>query len=274
MKKPVRLIALDLDGTLLQNHGTISEEGLKVLRRAHEKGILIIIASGRPYYSVRRIFSESLFDYAACGNGQEIYDAEGNKLYALPDLDADEIRYLTGKIRHYPVIMSYSVDGVFCHTCSSFFRLFALFYQLAQAVWHIIRGIPVYRRRIIPLSRVHLSSCGKLCFSSSASVLKKFVSGIDCSRFAVFFVSEHWLEIQHAGISKGNALKWIAQHAGIEMEETAAIGDGENDVSMLKEAGRGIAMGNAMPSVQKAADEIALPNAQDGAVVWMEKNLF
>lgn len=72
------------------------------------------------------------------------------------------------------------------------------------------------------------------------------------------------LEINAEAATKGNALLWLADHLGIAREETMAFGDGENDISMLKAAGIGIAMGNASDQVKAAADEVTLTNEQAG----------
>ena len=82
------------------------------------------------------------------------------------------------------------------------------------------------------------------------------------------------LEIQTSGVSKGAALAEIAKMEGIDIKDTAAIGDGENDIPMIQIAGTGVAMGNAMNSVKACANEIALPNSKDGAVRWIMDNLL
>ena len=84
MKKNIRMIALDMDGTLLHNHGTLSKEGKDALKQLRAKGIRVVIASGRPFYSISRILPDTLFDYGASANGQFIYDNHGNKTIVNP----------------------------------------------------------------------------------------------------------------------------------------------------------------------------------------------
>ena len=78
------------------------------------------------------------------------------------------------------------------------------------------------------------------------------------------------LEINAEAATKGNALLWLADHLGIPREETMAFGDGENDISMLKAAGTGVAMGNASDHVKAAADEVTLTNEQDGVAAAIQ----
>ena len=92
------------------------------------------------------------------------------------------------------------------------------------------------------------------------------------SRFDVAMVVsfEHNFEMQHPDVSKGNALTKLAAHLNISMEDTVAIGDNFNDVSMLKMAGLGIAMGNGEPEIQALAKAITLTNVEHGVAHAIE----
>ena len=79
------------------------------------------------------------------------------------------------------------------------------------------------------------------------------------------------LEINAEGATKGNALMWLASHLGISRERTMAFGDGENDVTMLKAAGIGIAMGNGLEMAKRAADQVTLTNDEDGVADAIER---
>ena len=87
------------------------------------------------------------------------------------------------------------------------------------------------------------------------------------------FTSPRWIEGMPAGISKGSAIKVIAEKEGINLDEVIAFGDGENDISMLEVAGTAVAMENAMESVKAHADIIALNNLEDGVAIILEKLL-
>lgn len=274
MRKNIKLIALDMDGTLLHNHGTLSKEGMDALAKLRAKGIRVVIASGRPFYSITRILPDALFDYAACANGQDIYDAKGNLLSHKEDLGEMEIKELMRYLYQYPMVLSYSDGEQFYHTCSPAYHIFATVLSAARRVYHKMRGVPFYRETITPLSRIHLTTTSKLCFAGSPKTLRKFMQHVNTKKYSAFFVSPGWLEIQTSGVSKGAALAEIAKMEGIDIKDTAAIGDGENDIPMIQIAGTGVAMGNAMNSVKACADEIALPNSKDGAVRWIMDNLL
>lgn len=274
MKKNIRMIALDMDGTLLHNHGSLSKEGMDALKQLRAKGIRVVIASGRPFYSISRILPDTLFDYGASANGQFIYDNKGNLISGKPDLDEMDIKELMRYLYQYPMVMSYSDGEQFLHTCSPAYHAFASLFSFARRVYHKLRGVPFYKETITPLAKVHLTSTSKLCFAGSPKTLRKFVQHVNRKKYSTFFVSPGWLEIQTAGVSKGAALKDIAKLENIDISMTAAIGDGENDIPMIQAAGIGVAMGNAMNSVKACADEIALPNSKDGAVRWIVDHLL
>ena len=101
--------------------------------------------------------------------------------------------------------------------------------------------------------------------------LKDLYHDIDLHRYSAVFVSPIWLEVQPAGISKGSALTFVQKLTGIDAEETCAVGDGENDLSMFAHAARSAAVANAMRRVKKAAGETAGSCRKDGAARWLRE---
>ena len=81
-------------------------------------------------------------------------------------------------------------------------------------------------------------------------------------------------EVNAKGADKGSALLWLADHLGISREGTMAFGDGENDIPMIKDAGIGVAMENALDAVKEAADTITLNNDEDGVAAAIRKFIF
>lgn len=82
------------------------------------------------------------------------------------------------------------------------------------------------------------------------------------------------LEVNAKGADKGAALLWLADYLGIDREETMSFGDGENDIPMIKAAGIGVAMGNALDTVKAAADTVTLTNDEDGVAAAIRKFIF
>ena len=111
---------------------------------------------------------------------------------------------------------------------------------------------------------------GKICFSGFPGRLNAIKKSLDQDRYSASFVTPYWLEIQPAGISKGAGLRTVMDLCGIARENTAAIGDGENDLPMFYEAGTRVAMNNAMRVLKKEADIITKHHyIRDGAARWI-----
>ena len=274
MNTNTKLVVLDLDGTLLNIHGEVSDEGYAVLHALQQQGIHRLISSGRPFYSVQRIFKKPVYDYVSCMNGLEIYEASGKVIYSHDPLQAEEINTCMNLLQKYPMVMSFSDKEKFYHTCANWFYIPSILYSGVYALYHKVSGKPHYPHHLTPVVKIHLQTCEKLCFSSFHFVLKDFVSHLKQENYSYFFVNSKWLEVCPHGVSKGNALHILKQLLNIQDTEVVAIGDGENDLSMFEEAGTSVAMGNAMKKVKERADDSALSNLQDGAVDWLKKHLL
>lgn len=270
----IRLVALDLDGTLLSLSGHISKQGKEVLGRLHDQGTAIMICSGRPLYSIQRIMEGIPFDYAGCLNGQITCTSDGTILQHLPDLDHQETSHLFALMKHYPMVCSFSKGEEFLHTCPTWFLPFGRLYQGLYWLYHKITHKPHYPHHLQRLKDIAPDHINKLCFASFPWILKAFARHLDPQTYAIYFVNATWLEIQLNGVSKGAAITAVQKYMHISKEAIVAIGDGENDIPMLQEAGIGVAMGNAMPKVKQQADQLAPSCHEDGAVVWLKENLL
>ena len=127
---------------------------------------------------------------------------------------------------------------------------------------------------VVSMEELPLESTGKICFCGFPATLKTIETNLNSDIFSCTYVSSFWMECQLKGISKGNALSIAAEMEQITPQEIIAFGDGENDISMLKYAGCGIAMNNAMTSVKQIADMICPSNQKDGIAVFLNQKLF
>lgn len=274
-KTEIKLVALDLDGTLYSKYGTLSSYGEMVLRKLKENGIKIVLSSGRPLYSIQRSISKDLYDYASCMNGQEIYIQKTKDHIIQNNLSKEEMDDLISYLKKYPLILYYSSGTNFYSYMHSSHSIYKYLYSIMYAIVHIVRNDHSRRNQIeTDPTKCHFEQCGKFCFAGPNGLLKKFYKELDSSKYSAFFVNSHWLEVQPAGISKGHALKQILDLEHLSKQEALAIGDGENDISMFEVVGTAIAMKNAMKSVKKKADFIADSYQKDGCAKWLDKNLL
>ena len=208
-------------------------------------------------------------------NGQDIYLPEGKRHIHQPFLKKEEIEWLLTFLDRFPVMAEANVDEM-SH------------YYINKKFLFLRRGIDLLKRIIDFFQRAEKEplklntdysdlpnhKLGKICFAGLHFTLRQIASDIPRDEFTVTFVNSRWIEIQTANISKGIALRKVMFLAGVKKEETVAMGDGENDIPMLKEAGYSVAMKNAMGKVKNEADETAGSCFDEAVAEWIEQNLL
>ena len=207
-------------------------------------------------------------------NGLDIYDVMGNHIYHHDPLQKQEIDFCLSKLKRYPMVLSFSSNDQFYHTCSPLYKPLAILYTIVYKYYHLLTNKPYYPHKLTSLNKVNLETCEKLCFSSFHFVLKDFVKHLDSSTYSCFFVNSKWLEVCPSHVSKGIALAELKKRLTIETNAIVSIGDGENDLSLFEESGISVAMENSMQKLKERAVETTLSNLEDGAIVWLEKHLL
>jgi len=260
---------LDIDGTLARNNRTISENTQKTLIEAQQCGLRIVVASGRPTYGIKPVADLLRLDeyggFVLAYNGGEIWNwQEQSQIYKhpLPD-DSLPIIYKLCKDFHFD-LMTYCGDSIITEvTNSPYITLSSQRNNMKlQVVSDFLSGIqyPIFKCMIV-------GEPDRL--ESFQEVMNNALSGI-----AVAFRSEpFYLEIVPQGIDKAACLKHILSYLNFDRNTLVACGDGYNDISMIRYAGLGVAMGNANSSVKQSADYITLSNEADG-VAFLVKNVL
>lgn len=269
----IKLIALDLDGTLLTSGKTLSARNAEALARAAEKGIHIVPTTGRFYSGMpEAIRSLCCLRYVITINGAAIYDAAAQRDIAnvnLPLLQAVEIlRYLD----ELPVIYDCYMDNWGWMTRAMQQRAA----DFTQSI-HYLKMIRTLRTPVDELKAFLLEKgqdVQKIQFFTKDLSLRAALLQTLAQRFGSIAVSSSTpnnVEINHAGATKGAAVRTLAAHLGLRMEQTMAFGDGLNDISMLRAAGLGVAMENAEQTVKDAADCVTCSNDEDGVAAAIER---
>lgn len=272
----IRLLAADCDGTLFSKHGKISGYGKDVLFRLKERGILVVICTGRPLYSIQRALTEDLYDYAVCGNGQLIAKSDGTVIAKKRSLTPLEIREITRLVEKHRVMMSCSYDDDFHHFTSKRHHIYVSSVQRLKNVARRLLGKRLWNDDMhSDYQKLEGYDIFKICFSGTPANVRKLADSIDPTRYSVQFTSSMWVEVQPYGVSKGEGLAKILEMEHIQKEECAAIGDGENDLTMFEVTGLRIAMKNAMPALKEQADFITEEHCiDDGAPKWIDANIL
>ena len=263
---PIRAIAFDLDDTLLRPDGSISAYTAEVLRRAHERGIRIIPASGRTYGSMLKAVPPiiAVSDCLCSCNGSEVWSTGGELMMQelLPVPLAHEVAAFAAARGVY--CQTYAPDRFFYTVenewAASYAKLSSLEGECVGDLTAFIRK-PVTKLLMMdePARVAQLLEEARSLFGDRAS--------LTCSK-------PYFLECNPLMATKANALKWCASHFGFRMEELVCFGDSLNDVSMLQAAGTGICVMNAREDVRALGFPVCRSNAEDGVARYIEENIL
>ena len=262
----IRIIALDLDGTLLDSNKNLSEANRAALAAAAAKGILVVPTTGRFFGMMPPAVRDLPFvRYAITVNGAQVYDRETDTAIVREELPLDKalaiMRYLDG----FDVIYDCYQDNWGRMTKAMQDKAA----EYAQDP-HYIKMIREFRKPY-PDLKEYLAEQGRdvqkiMLFARDPAVRDRILSDIR-TRFDGLAVSTSTfnnLEINTATAHKGRAIERFAAHFGWTLANCMAFGDGLNDLSMVKMAGTGVAMANAAPEVLAAADYVTRSNDADG----------
>ena len=279
--KPIRLIALDLDGTLFNPDSRISEKNLAVIKKMKAQGVHVVIASGRPFAGLPfDQLKDTGIEYAITTNGSSIYDLESEKcihdkcIFEDP-LDDETALTLLDYLLTKDIHMDVFIGG--------------LGYSPLQCVSAGEKlAVPPSIKKYITKTRIRIEDIRGFITSNHLRVQKITLNfypdenGVLKNREEIRAYLEanpkitcvsggfRNLEFTKKGVTKGTALLRLAEQLGVAPEATMAIGDSENDLSMIEAAGIGVAMGNASELVKNHADYITGTNAQDGVASAIE----
>jgi Cof subfamily protein (haloacid dehalogenase superfamily) len=259
-----RLLALDLDGTLLDSHLQIRRATVEALRRVRSQGVQVMIVTGRHHVAAYPYWHQLGLELPGiCCNGAYLYDYRARRPLASDPLTRDEARSLLQLVRKHNIFtMVYDQDFMAYENKDPHLRrLLAWSATLPQEVRPRIDQVDSFERLLEEVTTIwkFTSAC------DNEPAMQAFIADIEQS----LGLSCEWsgngrLDITHAGNSKANRLaQWIAEQ-GIAYHEVLAIGDQQNDMEMLRAAGMGVAMGNSLAEVQSCANWVTGSNDSDG----------
>lgn len=262
----IRLIALDLDDTLLRKNKTISLENQKAIALARSQGIKVVIASGRPFFRIRPIL-ESLDlmkdeNYIIALNGGLIATTRQAVLYQKQLMSQDIHDIMCELSNRHLSFMMYQDNQIYTN------QLDASLCQLP-----IFQGVRLEEQSISDLQKK--SHADKLIVVDTKAQLDRNQPELVAAlpNYTVVRTTPYFLEILPHDVNKGAAIEFLAEYLHILPQEMMAIGDAENDISMLKAVGTGVAMANAAKEVKQAAHFITLSCEEDG-VAYAIQNMI
>ncbi len=241
MSKKIKLVALDMDGTVLNSNGEISTENAEAIKKVQKKGVTVVFSTGRTLLTCKT-FAEALnlSSYLITVNGSEIWDSEGNLLERnfIETMSMDWMWQLSRK--HQIPFWAVGDDRIWDNEMPD---------DLEAVQW----------------------LKGRFEFGDNPlrdQVMKEIEKR---GEFEVTNSSPSNLEVNALGVNKAAAIQKVCSYMDLSMDEVMTMGDSLNDLAMIKQAGLGVAMGNAQRTVKEAANWVTATNDHHGVAVALEK---
>lgn len=271
----IKLIALDLDGTLLTTDKRLSERNRDALARAAASGIQIVPTTGRIYPGLPAPIRELPFlRYIITANGASVYDCVEKQTLCRIEIPLDQTIEIMRWLEDFPVVYD-------CYMQDAAFMTESMFRDAEQYIdnpftLQLVRSL----RQPVPELKAFLCERGTSIqkiqvFCHDSAMQQTIMRGV-MRRFDRLIVSSSVtknVEINHADANKGAALLSLAAHLNIDRRDVMAFGDGLNDDTMIRAAGIGVAMENAVDEIKGIADFITASNDDDGVAVTIDRLL-
>lgn len=264
MSENPKMIFLDLDGTLMDDCKSIPPYNMSAIHAALQQRHKVVICTGRPLCSAKKLFPvlgmEQEGCYAITFNGGLIYDIFHQKTLFKQTLSLEYVRHIFEEAAKYNLYMqTYSDDAILCPTDMKEGRDYSdrlkIEREIVPDVFEVLGNEEPCKTLAIAEGYNHKR------LEEFREVFSDWAPG----KVDIFFSCYEYLEFVPVGVSKGAAIRFLADYLNIPIEHTIAVGDAENDIPMIESAGLGVAMKNASDDIKVHADYVTqLDNNQGG----------
>ncbi len=293
-----KMLVLDLDGTLTNNNKMVSKRNKAAIFKAMDMGLKVVLASGRPSFGILPIAKELEFDkrkgYIISYNGGKIIDMMNNDVIykkVISKKEQIELFKLINKnnldvavTKDNDILITNNINNIYVNLEASINKMdilqvndienyldceipkFVLFYDKKNADRDI--NLNFMKKNYIPFPDYSIAKESDIEYLKDKEIILRDILK---DRFEVYRSEPFFLEILPKGIDKAKTLERFINIMGISREELIACGDSYNDISMIKFAGLGVAMKNAVNEAKEAADYITDTNDNDGVAKVIEK---
>lgn len=286
-----KLIVMDIDGTLLNSDGKISNENKKAISKAIKNGVEVVLASGRIINSIKTITTElGANNYLIAGNGSLVYDIQNEKAVYTNCIKKQKVLEIIKICEENSIFYTVSTPKTLIAKSLNYNALFYTSENLKNEkekrtsitiVQDIERYIKEYKEK--DFLKVTICDSDKIVFSRILDKIKQ-IKGIDvlnishASKKQIFTENQNteieycYTEITNKNVNKWSAIKFLADKLKIKDEEIICIGDNINDLEMIKNAGLGVAMENGLSEVKDEADIVTKSNDDSGIAHIINKH--
>lgn len=268
----IKLIALDLDGTLLNSKKLITDRTIRALRLCADNGILIVPATGRTEGGIPSDLKNLTgVHYAITTNGAVVYDLLEKEVILKQGIFWETAVEIIDLLKKWPVMYDAYVRGR--GKCERRFLERLEVYGMVEEVCRLIRATRdevsdlqdyIQQERCF-VDKINIMFEDRTCKAAVRRELEQ------SKKVLVTSSMPGNLELNARGVTKGSGLAFLQKHLHLKREEIMAFGDGENDLPMLLEAGTGVAMSNGTSYLKEKADIVAASNDEDGVADILER---
>lgn len=255
-----KMVFSDMDGTLLWKGVRVSVENSAAIRKAVDKGVDFVICTGRGVFGVEEHLKElgliGKKGYVICQNGAAVYDLRDMRLVLKESFSPSLLKPVADYARKLALELFYYDDRNFM--AEQMTGVVKSYCKVMGTEPHLVSDPTEYEGEFT-----------KCLISGPREALEKvkaYAEELIGDHVNLFYSSETYLEFVKKSVSKGNALEATAREAGVDLKDTIAIGDSDNDLSMILKAGLGVAMKNGEAHVKAAADYITQRDCEENGV--------
>jgi len=261
-----KLIAIDIDDTLLNDEIIVTQATKEALKNAIEAGVTVTLATGRMFSSAQKIAKQIDLNVPIITyQGALVKTLLDDTILYEKNVPAEAARQiLQYSQEHHLHLQLYVNDQLYGAEDNARIQGYS---KLVNIPYHIEPDLEKLIHE--PNHKMLMIDEPEVIDKHLAILQEKFGEQLHITKS-----KPHYLEITHPEATKGHALQFMAEHIGCSIEQTIAIGDAQNDREMVQVAGLGVAMGNAVPSLKEVADYVTLSNNDDGVKHVIEKFIF
>ena len=265
----IKLLAVDMDGTCLDSKGRMSQKTFEALKKASEKGVIVVPTTGRNINCLPvPLKNQSFYRYIISSNGALVVDTAEDKEIFKSYIDSKTGAEILKKCRRHLIFIAAHIDRDYYVQGKAVYK--GVKHYMGDDASNLI--IVKNMAKTVRKQGGHIEELQLFYYGERyRKIIKKIIAPYPdiCSAHA-----SNYAEIFNKNGSKGNALKALADQLGIDMSEVACIGDEENDISMFRVAGTPLAMGNAIDKLKSLAKHILPTNDEDGVAFAVENYIL
>ncbi len=283
-----KLIAFDLDGTLINRKHTISRKTIKAIEDAKKQGVFITIATGRFFGSASAIAKKLRVNAPMIANdGAQIQDVFTGRVVSFTPIKRETCLKVAGILKNYPSVEVQFFSKNRKIYIGKNFKINQLKKYFRRKRFSIM-GFVNYLRDFVLGPVVQVEAIDNIGSMLEDDVAKVVVSGDPSQiqrlkiqlqeelhdKITITSAIQNYIDILEKGVSKARGLHILAEELGIKRDEIVAVGDNFNDIDMIKYAGLGVAMGNAPEEVKRAARQVISNNDGDGIAMLIKSIIY